>query len=89
MIKQLVDYLHVKENYKLIAIDLGKQQAFDADPKEMRQTNFTENLNWAGEATMFFTLKEEKKANICFITWYCKSIFWIYFIKTINFMKIE
>ena len=45
MIKQLVDYLHVKENYKLIAIDLGKQQAFDADPKEMRQTNFTENLN--------------------------------------------
>ena len=45
MIKQLVDYLHVKENYKLIAIDLGKQQAFDADPKEMPQTNFTENLN--------------------------------------------
>ena len=45
MIKLLVDYLHFKENYKLTAIDLGKQQAFNADPKEIPQTNLTENLN--------------------------------------------
>ena len=29
----LLDYLYFKENYKLIVIDLSKQQALDADPK--------------------------------------------------------
>ena len=29
----LLDYLYFKENYKLIAIDLSKQQALDADLK--------------------------------------------------------
>ena len=28
----------------MIAIDLTKQQALDADPKALQQTNFTENL---------------------------------------------
>ena len=28
----------------MIAIDLSKQQALDADPKALQQTNFTENL---------------------------------------------
>ena len=29
----------------MIAIDLSKQQALDADPKAMQQINFTRNLN--------------------------------------------
>ena len=29
----LLDYFYFKENYKMIAIDLSKQQALDADPK--------------------------------------------------------
>ena len=29
----LLDYAYFKENYKLIAIDLSKQQAIDADPE--------------------------------------------------------
>ena len=41
----LLDYPHFKENYKLIAMDLSKQRALDADPKAMQQSNFTENLN--------------------------------------------
>ena len=45
MIKQLVDYLHFKENYKVIAINLSEQQAFHDNPKEILQTNFTGNLN--------------------------------------------
>ena len=28
----LLDYLYFKENYKMIAIDLSKQQALDGDP---------------------------------------------------------
>ena len=30
----------VKENYKIIAIDLSKQQALDADPREIQQIKF-------------------------------------------------
>ena len=33
----LLDYSYFKENYKLIAIDLSKQQAIDADPRAIQQ----------------------------------------------------
>ena len=39
----LLYYPYFKENYKLIAIDLSKQEAFDADPKAIQQINFTGN----------------------------------------------
>ena len=29
----------------MIAVDLSKEQALDADPKAIRQINFTANLN--------------------------------------------
>ena len=32
----LLDYSYFKENYKLIAIDLSKQQALDADPRAIQ-----------------------------------------------------
>ena len=50
----LLDYLYFKEHYKLIAIDLSKQQALNADPKAIQQINFTGNLDQTGGATMFF-----------------------------------
>ena len=37
----LLDQPYYKENYLLIAIDLSKNQALDADPKAMQQINFT------------------------------------------------
>ena len=40
----LLDYNYFKEHYKLIAIDLSKQQKLDSDPKAMQQTNFNGNL---------------------------------------------
>ena len=39
----LLDYPYFIDHYKLIAIDLSKQQAFDADPKAVRRINFTGN----------------------------------------------
>ena len=36
----LLDYICFKKCYKMIAIDLSKQQALDADPKAMQQFNF-------------------------------------------------
>ena len=37
----LLDYSYFKKKYKMIAIDLSKQQALDADPRTIQQINFT------------------------------------------------
>ena len=57
----LLDYPYFKENYNMIAIDLSKQQALDADPRKIQQINFTANLDRAGNTAMFFIIKQEKK----------------------------
>ena len=57
----LLDYSCFKENYKMIAIDLSKQQALDDDPRAIQQTNFTGNLDRAGNTTMFFIIEEAKE----------------------------
>ena len=46
MITQLVVcyYNYFKNYYKMIAIDLSKRQALDADPKAIQQINFSENI---------------------------------------------
>ena len=41
----LLDYIYFKDYYKMIAVDLSKQQALNADPKAIQQINFTANLN--------------------------------------------
>ena len=43
----------------MIAIDLIKQ-TLDADPKIIQQINFTEKLDRAGNARIFFIFEEEK-----------------------------
>ena len=57
----LLDYSYFKENYKLIAIDLSKQQALDADPRAIQQINFTANLDRAGNTRFYFILEEAKE----------------------------
>ena len=32
----LLDYPYLKENYKMIAIDLSKQEALDSDPRPIQ-----------------------------------------------------
>ena len=54
----LLDYSHFKENYKLIATDLSKQQELDLDPRAIQQINFTENLDRNDGATMLFISEE-------------------------------
>ena len=60
----LLDYIYFKEHYKLIAIDLSKQQQLNADPKSMQQINFTGNLEKI--ATIFFITKESKETVLIF-----------------------
>ena len=45
----------------MIAIDLGKQEALDADPKAIQQINFTANLDRAGNTRIYFILEEAKE----------------------------
>ena len=44
----LLNYAYFKNYCKMIAIDLRKQQALDADPIAIQQINFTANLDRAG-----------------------------------------
>ena len=57
----LLDYPYFKDYYKMIATDLSKQQAFDADPRAIQQINFTANLDRAGNTTISLLLKKQKK----------------------------
>ena len=57
----LLDYSYFKDNYKMIAIDLSKQQALDADPRAIQQINFTANLDRVENTTMFFINEEAKE----------------------------
>ena len=45
----------------MIAVDLSKKQALDADPKAMQQINFTANLDRAGNTRFYFILEEAKE----------------------------
>ena len=54
----LLDYPYFKENYKMIEIDLSRQNELDLDPRAIQQINFTANLDRAGNTTMFFINEE-------------------------------
>ena len=41
----LLNYSYFADTYKMIAVDLSKQQALDADPRAIQQINFTANLD--------------------------------------------
>ena len=58
----LLDYIYFKNYYKMIAVDLSKQQVLDADPKAIQQINFTANLNRAN--TRFYFILEGAKETV-------------------------
>ena len=57
----LLDYRYLKEDCKMIPIELGKQQALDADPTAMRQINLTASLYRAWNTTIFFIVEKAKE----------------------------
>ena len=62
----LLDYSYFANIYKMIAVDLSKQQAFDADPRAIQQINFTANLDRAGNTRVYFILEEAKETILDF-----------------------
>ena len=51
----------LKKYYKMIAVGSSKEQALDADPKAIKQINFTANLDRAGNTRFYFILEEVKE----------------------------
>ena len=62
----LLDYPYFANTYKMIAADLSKQQALDADPRAIQQLNFTANLDRAGNTRVYFILEEAKETILDF-----------------------
>ena len=62
----LLDYPYFANTYKMIAVDLSKQQALDADPRAIQQINFTANLDRAGNTRIYFILEEAKETILDF-----------------------
>ena len=46
----------------MIAIDLSKEQALDADPRIIQQINFSANLSRPGNTRIYFILEESKES---------------------------
>ena len=57
----LLEYIYFKYYYKTIAVDLSQQQELDADPKAIKQINFTANLNRAKRTRFCFIFEEVKE----------------------------
>ena len=55
-----------KKHYKMTGIDLSEQQALDATPKTMKQTNLTGNLSGAQNRAMIFIIEEVKDSILDF-----------------------
>ena len=45
----------------MVAIDLRKKQALNADPRVIQQINFTANLDRGGNTRIYFILEEAKE----------------------------
>ena len=56
-----LDYSYFKNHYKMVAVDLSKQQELDADPRAIQQINFTANLDRAENTRFYFILEEAKE----------------------------
>ena len=72
----LLDYNYFKHYYKVIAIDLSKQQALDADTKVIQQMIFLGNLDRGEGATLFFIIEEAKETILDFSQGNVKVLFY-------------
>ena len=63
----LLDYPYFADTNKMIAVDLSKQQALDADPRAIQKINFTANLDRAGNTRVYFILEEAKETILDFL----------------------
>ena len=64
----LLYYQYFIDNYNMIAVDLSKQQALDADPRAIQQINFAAHLDRGDDhnTRIYFILEEAKETILDF-----------------------
>ena len=81
----LLDYNYFNKHYKMVAIDLSKQQVLHANPKAIQQINFTGDLAQDPNANMFFVIEEAKETIFDFsqrnVIVFCCFFFLFFFFK--------
>ena len=77
----ILDYVYFKDYFKIIAIDLCKEQVVDAEQKAIQQTSFTGNLDQAENTTMFFIFQCFSRSKINYFDFSRKHYIFIFFIK--------
>ena len=60
----LLDFAYFEKNYKLIAVDLSKQKALDADPRVIQKIIFTGKAS--GNIITFYILEQLKETILKF-----------------------
>ena len=61
-----MNYNYLNQYYKIIALRLTKQEELVADPKEIHQISFNENLDQLGNTAMFSIIEEAKETILGF-----------------------
>ena len=51
----LLDFDYFEKNYRIIAVDLSKQKALDADSRAMQQISFTSEIKSTVVNTLLYT----------------------------------
>ena len=63
----LLDYTYFKDNYRLIAVDLSKQKALDADPRAIQQIVFQGVVGGNnGTKIRLHTIEQSKETMLAF-----------------------
>ena len=70
-----MDYVYFKDDYRLIAADLSKQKALDADPKAIQQIIFTGQVD-DKDLTVFYVFEKSKETILQFFKGTTK-VLWI------------
>ena len=62
----MLDHNDFIKHYKMIAIDLSKQQVLNVDQKAIQQINFAENHSVNNNRLIFFIIEEWKETILDF-----------------------
>ena len=74
----LLDYVYFKDNYRLIAVDLSKQKALDADPRAIQQIVFPGVVGGADNTKIrLYTLLEKSKETVLEFYKETAKVLWI------------